>query len=342
MYLLIEMRTSHGSKKKKEKTQEKRQNYSVFCHRCSSDSFRCLCVSAASEEKGLLVSMEEQMNVNFLDTDQISWDGESGKAEYAKASVDALTLAEADEKGMHAELSADPASIDLSQVGTVEVTWKLTCTDGYHQKAEKTWTRSITIADTKPPVITLKEESVSIVTDADFDPKTNIESVSDVVDGDIPYAEAEGNNAYTISSNVDTGTPGEYTVSIAALDTNGNKAEASYSVVVSQRPAVVTTYSEDFEPEAIGSPRYDPDELKTKINNYLSSYTGSEESWQVSVLFDGGEVAINTKQQQSASDMKLFVAGTVYENYDALCNARGRDNIDSNLKSMITISSNEA
>ena len=39
------------------------------------------------------------MNVNFLDTDQISWDGESGKAEYAKASVDALTLAEADEGG---------------------------------------------------------------------------------------------------------------------------------------------------------------------------------------------------------------------------------------------------
>ena len=45
---------------------------------------------------------------------------------------------------------------------------------------------------------------------------------------------------------------------------------------------------------------------------------------------------------QAASLIKLFIMGTVYENYKSLSRAYGKETIDAQLQPMITVSSNEA
>ena len=45
---------------------------------------------------------------------------------------------------------------------------------------------------------------------------------------------------------------------------------------------------------------------------------------------------------QAASQIKLYIMGAVYENYDQITGQYGRDSVDSNLYSMITVSDNDA
>ena len=45
---------------------------------------------------------------------------------------------------------------------------------------------------------------------------------------------------------------------------------------------------------------------------------------------------------QAASLIKLYIMGSVYENYDQITGQYGRDSVDSNLYSMITVSDNDA
>ena len=45
---------------------------------------------------------------------------------------------------------------------------------------------------------------------------------------------------------------------------------------------------------------------------------------------------------QAASLIKLYIMGAVYENYDQITGQYGRDSVDSNLYSMITVSDNDA
>lgn len=56
----------------------------------------------------------------------------------------------------------------------------------------------------------------------------------------------------------------------------------------------------------------------------------------------GQAVFWNNGPQQSASVMKLFVMGAIYENFETYCARYGRSWIESSLHSMITVSSNEA
>ena len=45
---------------------------------------------------------------------------------------------------------------------------------------------------------------------------------------------------------------------------------------------------------------------------------------------------------QAASLIKLYIMGAVYENYEQITGQYGRDSVDSNLYSMITVSDNDA
>lgn len=85
----------------------------------------------------------------------------------------------------------------------------------------------------------------------------------------------------------------------------------------------------------------DMDNLLTQINQLLPQNNGN---WAVYVcnLQNGSEGNINAKPMQSASLIKLFVMGTVYERYDSMIDQYGQENIDSLLSSMITVSDNDA
>lgn len=85
----------------------------------------------------------------------------------------------------------------------------------------------------------------------------------------------------------------------------------------------------------------DMDNLLTQINQLLPQNNGN---WSVYVcnLQNGSEGNINAKPMQSASLIKLFIMGVVYERYDSMIDQYGQETIDSLLSSMITVSDNDA
>ncbi|MGI6512619.1 MAG: serine hydrolase [Catenisphaera adipataccumulans] len=85
-------------------------------------------------------------------------------------------------------------------------------------------------------------------------------------------------------------------------------------------------------------------QLKSKIESYINSNKYSGELWSVHVqLMNGaGEFDLWNRSQQSASSMKLFVAGAVYQQYETITAKYGKSYVDSQLNAMITVSSNDA
>ena len=86
-------------------------------------------------------------------------------------------------------------------------------------------------------------------------------------------------------------------------------------------------------------------ELKKQINDYLTQHQNNGEDWSVYVQMVGDKktyVNIHSHSQQAASLIKLFVMGAIYDNYDKVTAAYGKDVVDQNLTEMITISSNDA
>ncbi len=86
-------------------------------------------------------------------------------------------------------------------------------------------------------------------------------------------------------------------------------------------------------------------ELKKQINDYLNQHQNNGEDWSVYVQMVGDKktyVNIHSHSQQAASLIKLFVMGAIYDNYDKVTAAYGKDVVDQNLTEMITISSNDA
>ena len=83
------------------------------------------------------------------------------------------------------------------------------------------------------------------------------------------------------------------------------------------------------------------DSLLVQIQPLLPQNNGN---WSVYVcnLNKGSEGIIGGGAMQAASLIKLYIMGTVYENYDSLVNLHGKEQIDSNLKAMITVSDNDA
>ncbi|MBU5482543.1 serine hydrolase [Blautia sp. MSJ-19] len=81
--------------------------------------------------------------------------------------------------------------------------------------------------------------------------------------------------------------------------------------------------------------------LLSQIKPLLPQNNGT---WSVYVcnLMKKTEGSINVQPMQAASLIKLFIMGTVYENYDALCGAYDTDTINNYLNSMITVSDNDA
>ncbi|MDE6475684.1 MAG: DUF4625 domain-containing protein [Erysipelotrichaceae bacterium] len=120
------------------------------------------------------------------------------------------------------EVTVPTEIIDTKEVGSKELIYKVS-KDGY----EKEERLNVEVKDTKTPEITLKEASVTIEIGTEFDPKSNIESVADPVDGVI--------EEYEVTHSIDVNVAGEYIVTIKATDKNGNVTEKTYTVVVKEK-----------------------------------------------------------------------------------------------------------
>ena len=96
---------------------------------------------------------------------------------------------------------------------------------------------TVEVKDTIAPEIIIKEESIQIDKGYEYDLLSNIERVYDNVDGDITYKNCDeidenDSNYFTISSDFNYNVSGEYTITIYAVDKNGNETNDSYKVTV--------------------------------------------------------------------------------------------------------------
>ena len=170
---------------------------------------------------------QEQKKQQILDSIQIAF-VEDPVIEYGDTDFDYGTLIK--EKTDEVIL---PDPIDSLQIGEFEVVYKVE-KEGY----TKEFPLKITIKDTKAPVITFKNDTVSLEVGSEFKAADNIKSVVDPIDGDIAFvADAGESNYYVIEGSVDTATAGEYTITIKAVDKNGNEAEKAFKVEVKEKAA---------------------------------------------------------------------------------------------------------
>lgn len=95
-----------------------------------------------------------------------------------------------------------------------------------------TYRLKVAVSDTTAPVIRLVQDEDTITEGDAFDPNDYVDQVTDDVDGKLTY-ETE--------SDVDTETPGVYTVTYRAKDNAGNEAKASLTITVEEKPAPVTS-----------------------------------------------------------------------------------------------------
>lgn len=185
-----------------------------------------------------------QLKVTFKETEEDA-DGnlvDPTIFEYGSEANDPMDLVDTH----YGEVTCNPTKIDTSKVGSQTITYTTSMKDSYSQEVTRDFTLEITVHDTQSPTIEFNESSITMIEEEEFDSKSNIKSVTDVVDGELEYVEEEpekeNKNApfytkgwYTITSDVDTDTPGSYTVRVKACDINGNSSELAYTVIVKQK-----------------------------------------------------------------------------------------------------------
>lgn len=93
------------------------------------------------------------------------------------------------------------------------------------------------VVDTSYPVIELYEEDVITYVNEEYDLKSNIKKIYDVVDGDIDI-----NNA-SIVTDTDLSKAGEYTVTVIIKDSNDLQSSVSYNLTVKTNVDISEGYS---------------------------------------------------------------------------------------------------
>lgn len=94
----------------------------------------------------------------------------------------------------------------------------------------------LSVVDTAPPVINLREEKVTITAGDDYDLTANVESVLDEVDGDIHYSSETDENStlyYNFEYNLEEiDNVGSHEVVVNATDNSGNVTTSSFVLEV--------------------------------------------------------------------------------------------------------------
>jgi beta-glucanase (GH16 family) len=118
-------------------------------------------------------------------------------------------------------------SVDNTQPGTYTISYTATDTSNN----SNTITRAVIVADRAPPVITISGDNpvLAVSGDAFVPPSaTYYDLFDDAADTSAVTAISSDN----ITSNVDTSTPGNYTVTYTASDASGNEATKNLTVIV--------------------------------------------------------------------------------------------------------------
>ncbi len=154
-----------------------------------------------------------------------------------EASVDCGSEADAaDLLGLGEEAVVD-GSVDTSTAGSYPVTVTLQKETARGDVVTRSFPATIEVVDNSVPEIVLKEDTLEIQKGSELDLQANIQSVTDGKDGDLAYAETETPGCYTIETDTDPETAGEYTASVTALDQDGHRVTEEFRIVVTDASA---------------------------------------------------------------------------------------------------------
>ena len=128
--------------------------------------------------------------------------------------------------------------VDPMKAGAYEITVSLSDLDSYGETVEREFLYSVSVTDTKAPEIILASDTMTSWAGEETDLVSNIESVTDPVDGELAYSETEENGSWTLSADYDPEIPGDYTVNVKAVDLNGNASEAQFTLTIAEKPSV--------------------------------------------------------------------------------------------------------
>ena len=172
---------------------------------------------------GLFVLNEELKKKGFYDENPIQLIDEHFEFQYgdfAKLEIDDyFNIIESDrlsECSLSMEIPLDEFGRQVP--GTYDVTWKW-----QNMWKSESGTFKIIIVDTIAPKITLKAEEVKVKHGAAVDLQANIESVTDIIEGDV---------SYEIIGEVNNKKSGSYTIDVVATDIHGNSTKESFVVKV--------------------------------------------------------------------------------------------------------------
>lgn len=226
----------------------------------------------------------ESLNMSFLENEDGSEVSEFEYSPNTTKNIEDLVIQHS------GNLSTSMKAIDLNRVGSNLVTYSLSNTDKYNQTATMHAVRNYVVKDTQAPVISMNVDSVSITEGDSFDPMSVVGSVADVADGALTYVENEParleNDSlgrvyeqgwYTVSSNVDASAPGEYAVTVHAVDNHGLVSEASVPVTVTKKKVIATA-------TVTGSASVNTGENANIIYTYLTTEAGFTKAAAAAVL----------------------------------------------------------
>ena len=130
-------------------------------------------------------------------------------------------------------------TIDTSKVGKQKVDVTL---EKYNITRKRFF--YVDVVDTVAPVISLKEDTITITEGESYDIFQNIASVDDVVDGSIDYQSNEVVNQdtdsyyYTVNTDFDNNNSGSYQIEVKAVDKSNNVSTSTFTINV-EKPQVV-------------------------------------------------------------------------------------------------------
>ena len=128
----------------------------------------------------------------------------------------------------------EEGSVDTSVPGTNELKYTLFRKDAFGQEVKREFVYDIEVTDTQPPVITLAQDTVTVMVNEPYNAMANLISVSDPADGAL--SEGEGKGCYSVTGDLNTDAAGEYTINAHAEDRNGLTADRSFTVKVLNVP----------------------------------------------------------------------------------------------------------
>lgn len=114
----------------------------------------------------------------------------------------------------------------------------------------------VSVVDSIAPTITLKNETMTVTQGEEFNLTDNIESVNDMIDGNLNYKEIAEKGNYSISYSDDLSTVGTHEITINAVDKSGNFTTQKFTLEVVEpepEPVYVPPVYVNVDPSVYGN-----------------------------------------------------------------------------------------